>query len=111
LLRAGKVWKIPEPAVHPAHDRGVGHRPATLGHHLHQIAAAEFEAQIPPQAQNDDVSVEVATPEQFIQTQKLPATHSKGQQIGGQTICTRASIPNLSGAIRDHMASSSISSL
>jgi hypothetical protein len=44
---------------HPAHDRGVGQRQAALGQHLHQIPEAEFEAQIPAHAQDDDLAVEM----------------------------------------------------
>jgi hypothetical protein len=33
--------------MHPAHDGGVRHRLAAVGHHLHQISKAKLEAQIP----------------------------------------------------------------
>ena len=56
--------------MHPTHDRGVDHRQTAFGHHLHKITVAEFETQLPPHAQNDDVPIEVTTLEQFIQTQK-----------------------------------------
>src|SRR4051794_40779714 len=64
---AFKLWSI---MVHPAHDGGVRQRQVTLLHHLHQIAVAELETQIPSHAQNDDLSVEVAALEQLIHTQK-----------------------------------------
>ena len=56
--------------VHPAHNRGVDHRQAAFGHHPYKVTIAQFEAQIPPYAQNNDVPIEVTTLEQFIQTQK-----------------------------------------
>src|SRR5215472_11797520 len=56
--------------MYPAHDSRVGHRQATLSHHLHQISEAELVAQIPPHAQHDDLAIEVAAFEQLLQTQK-----------------------------------------
>jgi hypothetical protein len=47
--------------VHPTHDGSVGHRQAALSHHLHQIPKAELEAQVPPHAQDDDLTLKVAT--------------------------------------------------
>ena len=46
------------------------HRQTAFGHHLHKVTLAEFEAEVLPHAQNNDVLLEVATLEQFIQTQK-----------------------------------------
>src|SRR6516164_9076731 len=54
--------------MHPAHNGGVDHRQAALGHHLYQVPEAEFEAQVPSHAQDDDLAVKVATLEQFGQT-------------------------------------------
>src|SRR4029077_15946153 len=54
-------------ALHPAHDRGMRHRQAALGHHLYQVAQTELEPKIPAPAQDDDFAVEVAT-------QNTPAT-------------------------------------
>jgi hypothetical protein len=48
----------------------VNQREAALRHHLHKIPEAEFEAQIPSHAQDDDLSVEVSTRKQLIQTHK-----------------------------------------
>ena len=44
----------------PAHDGGVDDRETALGHHLRQIAVTEFEAQVPPYPQDDDLTVKVA---------------------------------------------------
>jgi hypothetical protein len=67
--------------MQPAHDGGVGHRQAALGHHFDQIAEAELEAQVPPQAQDDDLAIKMATLEQFVQAQEpghgLPSTHHR----------------------------------
>jgi hypothetical protein len=69
-------------------------RQAALRHHLHEIPEAEFEAQIPSHAQDDDLSVEVSTFKQLIQTQKpdhRPAFCSpKCLTVQEQTNCTRA---------------------
>jgi hypothetical protein len=37
-------------------------------HHLDQVSEAEFEAQVPPHAQHDDLAIEVATLKKLIQT-------------------------------------------
>ena len=39
--------------------------------HLHQISEAELEAQIPPHAQHDDLTIKVTALEEFVQTQEL----------------------------------------
>ena len=80
--------------VHPAHDGGVSQRKAALRHHLHQIAVAELEPQVPPHAQDDDLPVEVAALEQLIQCQE-PGHHTafsllEARDMGAQTVCTRA---------------------
>jgi hypothetical protein len=54
----------------PAHNGGVRQREATLRHHFHQVAVTEFETQVPPHAQDDDLAVKVAALEQLIQTQE-----------------------------------------
>src|SRR5271165_6749556 len=86
-----ELWRI---MVHPAHNGGVGHRQAALGHHLHQVPEAELEAQVPPHAQHDDLTIEVATLEQFVQTREpshLTAFNASGfRKIGRPVNCTRA---------------------
>ncbi len=42
-------------------------------HHFHQVAVTEFETQIPPHTQDDDLAVKVAALEQLIQTFRNPA--------------------------------------
>src|SRR6202046_5992260 len=56
--------------MHPPHDGGVGHRQAALGHHLHQIPEAELEAQVPPHAQDDDLTIKVPTLKQLVYSRK-----------------------------------------
>jgi hypothetical protein len=54
--------------MHPAHDCRVRHRQAAFGHHPDQVSEAEFEAQVQPHAQHDDLAIEVATLKQLIET-------------------------------------------
>src|SRR5271157_1062900 len=80
--------------VDPAHNGGVRQRQATLRHHFHQVAVAQFEAQIPSHAQDDDLPVKVAALEQLIQTQepghRIAFSLSERPNMGGLRICTRA---------------------
>ena len=48
------------------------HRPAALGHHLHQISQTQLKSKIPAHAQDDDFPVEVATLEQLLYGLGLP---------------------------------------
>jgi hypothetical protein len=70
--------------AHPAHNRGVCQRQAALGHHFHQISEAEFEAQLPAHAQDDDLSIKMPACKQHIHTQKpghrllFPQSHRQG---------------------------------
>ena len=50
----------------PAHDRCVGQGQATLGHHLHEVAKAQLETQVPPNAQHDNFTLEVPALEKFV---------------------------------------------
>ena len=80
--------------MHQAHDGGVGHRHATLGHHLHQISEAELEAQVPPHAQDDDLAVKVPTLNSSSKPCNLAiaptSTHPMAGRIGRPPNCTRA---------------------
>ena len=58
---------------HLAHDSGVDDGETTLGHHLHQIAIIESEAQIPSDALDDNLTVEV-TPNKHFANPRNPAT-------------------------------------
>ena len=58
--------------MHPPHDGGMGHRQPPLRHHLDQVTVAEFDAQIPPDSQDDDFLVEVATPNSSSRLRKPP---------------------------------------
>src|SRR4030088_1754494 len=80
--------------VHPAHDGCVSQRQVAFRHHLHQVAVAELETQIPSHAKDDDLPVKVAALEQIIQTQepghRATFSSSEGSNMGGRTVCTRA---------------------
>jgi hypothetical protein len=86
--------------VYPAHDGGVDDRETALGHHLRQIAVAKFEAQVPPYAQDDDLTVKVAPHKQVSQSQEpnhSPAsTSSLGPRVKAHTVCIRAHRATLS---------------
>src|SRR5712672_2802767 len=55
------------------------HRQATLGHHLHQVTQTDLEPEIPPNAQDDDFAVEVATLEQLLHDLQL--AHCRPQLV------------------------------
>src|SRR6266849_5851877 len=57
-----EFWKV---ALNPPQDRCMGHRDPSIRHHDHQIPQAQFEACVPAHAQNDNLSVEVASFEQI----------------------------------------------
>ena len=46
-------------ALDPAHYRRMGQRNPAFDHHFHEIAKAELEPEIPPDAEDDDLSVEM----------------------------------------------------
>jgi hypothetical protein len=52
-----ECWKV---ALNPPQNRGMGHGDPPIRHH-DQIPQAQFEAGVPTHAQNDDLSVEVAS--------------------------------------------------
>jgi hypothetical protein len=41
-------------------------RDAALGHHLDQVARAQFKREVPPHAQDDDFAIEVSPFEEFL---------------------------------------------
>src|ERR1044072_9178605 len=53
---------------HPAQDRRGSQRQSPFGHHLDQIAQAELVAQIPANAQNDDLSIKMWPHEKLLHT-------------------------------------------
>ena len=57
----------------------MGQGNSALGHHFHQISKAEFEPQIPADAEDDDIPVEMAAFEKIIHAQHLRFTLSKGE--------------------------------
>ncbi len=48
--------KFGDKTLHPAHDRRVGQRQATLSHHLHQIPETQLVTQVQAHTQDDDRS-------------------------------------------------------
>jgi hypothetical protein len=50
----------------PAHDRRMGDENPAFGHHFHEIPKAKLEPQIPPDAEDDDLPVEMAAFEKII---------------------------------------------
>jgi hypothetical protein len=48
----------------PAQNRGVRQRDASVRHHDDQISQAQFEARVPADTQDDDLSVEMPSLEQ-----------------------------------------------
>src|SRR3984957_5516675 len=54
----------------PPHDHGVRQRQVAFRHHLHQVAVAELETQVPSDAHDDDLPVKVSALEQLIHTQE-----------------------------------------
>lgn len=57
--------------LYPAHDRCVGQGQSTLGHHLNQVTQAQLEAQVPADAQDDDLALEVPALEKIVHALKL----------------------------------------
>lgn len=53
-------------ALDPAHDRRMGQSNSAFGHHFHEIPKAEFEPQVPPHAEDDDLPVEMAASKKII---------------------------------------------
>jgi hypothetical protein len=53
-------------ALDPAHHRRMSQRNASLSHHFHEVANAELEPEIPPDAKDDDLPVEMAALEKVI---------------------------------------------
>ena len=58
---------------------------------------AEFEAQVPPHTQDDDLAIEVAALEQFVQTResghRTAFSSWERRRLDGQANCTRALMP------------------
>ena len=52
--------------LRPAPTRRVCYRRAALGHHLHQVSHAQFDAKMLPHEEDDDPAIEVATLEQTL---------------------------------------------
>src|SRR5438034_7685729 len=76
--------------LHPSQNGRVCHVDAALAHHGDQIAIAQLEAQIPPDAQNHDLLVKVSASEQV-----LDRYQSRHLSIIADSVrvCTRAAQP------------------
>jgi len=60
--------------LHPAQNCGVCKTNTSFAHHGGQIAIAQLEIQIPPDAQDDDLLIKVPTAEQFLHRYELGAS-------------------------------------
>jgi hypothetical protein len=81
------LLKLRQEALDPPENRCMRHGNAAVCHHDHQIPQAQFEARVPPHAQNDDLSVEVPSFEQIFDPNEplhffIIARHPR--------VCTRA---------------------
>jgi hypothetical protein len=95
LLELGHV------ALHPAHDGRVSQGKAALAHHLHQVAQAQLEPQIPAHAEHNHLSVEVTTSEQFLHALRpghRAALHRSAISIADQG-APFAPEPNIAGSV------------
>jgi hypothetical protein len=73
-------------------DRGVSQGNSALGHHFHEIAKAELEPEIPPDAEDDDLRVEMAALEKILNVQHSGSRPPKGcsrQICRSFAVCTR----------------------
>jgi hypothetical protein len=73
---------------------------ATLGHHLYQVAQAQFEPKVPAHIQNDDIPVKVSVGESCSRLSSLPMCGPlkiQGSQHSRPTslVCTRALKPTV----------------
>jgi hypothetical protein len=52
--------------LHPSQNRRVGQAYAALTHHADQIPVAQLETQVPPNAQHDNLLIEMVAGEQLL---------------------------------------------
>src|SRR5208282_4016566 len=79
-------------ALDPAHYRRMGQRNPAFDHHFHEIAKAELEPEIPPDAEDDDLEVEMAALEKILNVQHSGSRPPKGcshQICRLFAVCTR----------------------
>ena len=60
------LFKVRHIPLHPSQDGRMNQGNAALGHHLDEVTGAEFERQVPPDAQDDDFLVEMPTLEEIL---------------------------------------------
>jgi hypothetical protein len=60
------LFKVRHVPLHPSQDGRMNEGNAALGHHLDEVTRAEFERQVPPDAQDDDFLVEMPTLEEIL---------------------------------------------
>ena len=88
-------------ALDPAHYRRMGQRNPAFDHHFHEIAKAELEPEIPPDAEDDDFSVEMAAFEKILNVQhsgSRPPKECSRQVCRPFAVCTRTSGGGLHGS-------------
>ena len=76
--------------MYPPQNRRVRHADAAFTHHGDQVAKAQFEGQIPADAQDHDLLVEVPTFEQFLDRHESGHLSIITQH---DRVCTRAPGP------------------
>ena len=73
--------------LHPAQNRRVRHRNATLSHHGHEIPITQFLAEVPTNAQHHDLLIEVPAFEQLFNVYEPWHVSIIAAPVG---VCTRA---------------------
>ena len=75
-------------ARYPAHDCGVSQGNSALSHHLHKISKTELEPEIPAQAEDNDVPVELAALEKIIHAQHPSSLPPNSPKVSSRGICS-----------------------
>ena len=79
----------------PAHYRRMGQRNPAFDHHFHEIAKAELEPELPPDAEDADLAVEMAAFEKILNVQHSGSRLPKGcsrQICRPFAVCTRTNM-------------------
>ena len=75
--------------LHPSQDGRMSQHGAPLGHHLDQVAGAEFKGQVPPHAQHDDLLVKMPPLEEILCRGRFRHPGRYGSAPGFSSVCTR----------------------
>jgi hypothetical protein len=70
----------------------VGQPDSALGHHLDQVAGAEFKGQVPPHAQRDDLLVKMPPLEEILCRGRFSHPGGYGSAPDFSSVCTRTSL-------------------